>query len=122
MTEPLTDLRIGPVCHGCTPIHVRDMLRRLGLRATHQRVVLGWLLLSRSQWQVNADMLFEQAKCSGVRVGRLTVYRTLKEFTRAGLLREIRSDDPMTDFDWTVRKHPHVSPKDSRRWTVGPRP
>ena len=84
---------------GC-PVHeLRTKLREAGLRPTRQRVALGWLLFAKGDRHITAEMLFEEATGSRVRISLATVYNTLHQFTEAGLLREIAVEGPKTYFD-----------------------
>src|SRR5689334_2400745 len=64
-------------------------LRRAGLRPTRQRVALATLLFCSGDRHVTAELLHEEAVRAGERVSLATVYNTLHQFKRAGLLREI---------------------------------
>ena len=66
-------------------------LRRAGLRPTRQRLALGELLFGAEDRHVTAEMLHAEAVSMGERVSLATVYNTLHQFRRAGLLREIES-------------------------------
>ena len=52
-------------------------------------------------------MLAREAKLSGIRVSLATVYNTLHQFTRAGLLRRINVDSVRTWFDTNTTVHHH---------------
>jgi Fur family iron response transcriptional regulator len=62
------------------------MLRGAGLRPTRQRVALAGLLFSEGDRHVSAETVFEEAITARVSVSLATVYNTLNQFTRAGLL------------------------------------
>ena len=92
---------------GC-PVHeLRTRLRQAGLRPTRQRVALGWLLFAKGDRHITAEMLFEEATGSRVRISLATVYNTLHQFTEAGLLREIAVEGPKTYFDTKTSDHHH---------------
>jgi Fur family iron response transcriptional regulator len=92
---------------GC-PVHeLRARLREAGLRPTRQRVALGWLLFAKGDRHITAEMLFEEAASSRVRISLATVYNTLHQFTQAGLLREIAVDGSRTYFDTNMSNHHH---------------
>ena len=75
--------------NGCPWHHVRAMLRKVGLRPTRQRMELGWLLFSKGDRHLTAEMLFEEASSARVPVSLATVYNTLNQFTDVGLLRQV---------------------------------
>jgi Fur family iron response transcriptional regulator len=92
---------------GC-PVHeLRSRLREAGLRPTRQRVALGWLLFAKGDRHITAEMLYEEATGSRVRISLATVYNTLHQFTEAGLLREIAVDGSKTYFDTNMSEHHH---------------
>jgi Fur family iron response transcriptional regulator len=66
------------------------MLRDVGLRPTRQRMALGWMLFSRGNRHVTAEMLYEEANKAKVPMSLATIYNTLQQFTYVGLLRQIR--------------------------------
>jgi Fur family transcriptional regulator, iron response regulator len=84
-----------------------DLLRRAGLKPTRQRVILGELLFSRGDRHVTADMLYAEARDANAPVSLATVYNTLNQFTRAGLLRRIGADGSRSFFDTNTTDHPH---------------
>ncbi len=80
---------------------------KAGLRPTRQRVALGWLLFAKGDRHITAEMLYEEATGSRVRISLATVYNTLHQFTEAGLLREIAVEGPKTYFDTNTSAHHH---------------
>jgi Fur family iron response transcriptional regulator len=83
------------------------MLEAAGLRPTRQRIALATLLFGSGDRHVNAEMLHEEAVRSGVRVSLATVYNTLHQFVRAGLLREIAIGGQRAYFDTNTSNHNH---------------
>jgi Fur family iron response transcriptional regulator len=83
------------------------LLRRAGLRPTRQRVALAALLFGNGDRHVTAEMLHEEAVRAGVRVSLATVYNTLHQFKRAGLLREIAIGGQRAYFDTNTSNHNH---------------
>jgi len=92
---------------GCPVSHVRDRLRRGGLRPTRQRLSLGWLLFGKGDRHVTAEMLLEEARQARINVTVATVYNTLNQFTAAGMLRQIAVDGRRTYFDTNTSDHNH---------------
>jgi Fur family iron response transcriptional regulator len=92
---------------GCPVSQVRERLRRAGLRPTLQRVSLGWLLFGKGDRHVTAEMLFEEARKARIPVSLATVYNTLKQFTEAGLVRQIAADGRKSYFDTDLTDHHH---------------
>ena len=92
---------------GCPWHDVRAMLRKVGLRPTRQRMELGWLLFSKGDRHLTAEMLFEEASNARVPVSLATVYNTLNQFTDVGLLRQVAVDGSKTYFDTNTSDHYH---------------
>jgi len=88
-------------------VTIARRLEGAGLRPTRQRVSLAALLFGSGDRHVNAEMLHEEAVRSGVRVSLATVYNTLHQFVRAGLLREIAIGGQRAYFDTNTSNHNH---------------
>ena len=91
----------------CPVNRMRDALRARGLRPTRQRMLLGWMLFGRGDRHVSAESLYEEA----IRVDRAlslaTVYNTLRQFTEAGMLRQVHMSAGRAYFDTNVGEHHH---------------
>ena len=92
-------------CEGIDEIAER--LRAAGLRPTRQRLVLGQLLFAEGDRHVTAEALHAEALTIGERVSLATVYNTLHQFKRAGLLRELAIDGARAYFDTNTSNHNH---------------
>jgi Fur family iron response transcriptional regulator len=88
-------------------VDVSKLLRRAGLRPTRQRVALAVLLVGSGDRHVTAEMLHEEAVRSGERLSLATVYNTLHQFQRAGLLREIAIGGQRAYFYTNISNHNH---------------
>ncbi|MDX2257395.1 MAG: Fur family transcriptional regulator [Hyphomicrobiaceae bacterium] len=86
---------------------VEALLRRAGLRPTRQRLALGQLLFGGADRHVSAELLHGEATALGEHVSLATVYNTLHQFKRAGLLRELAIDSSRTYFDTNTSNHNH---------------
>jgi Fur family iron response transcriptional regulator len=84
-----------------------QLLRQAGLRPTRQRVALANLLFGNGDRHVTAEILHEEAVRAGERVSLATVYNTLHQFQRAGLLREIAIGGQRAYFDTNTSNHNH---------------
>lgn len=82
-------------------------LRHAGLRPTRQRVSLARILFNVGDRHVTAEELHEEAVVARVPVSLATVYNTLNQFTRAGLLREVAVEGAKTYFDTNTSNHYH---------------
>ena len=87
--------------------HAVGRLRATGLRPTRQRLALARLLLNGVDRHVTAETLHSEAMTHGMRVSLATVYNTLHQFTRAGLLRQVTVDASRTYFDTNTSDHQH---------------
>jgi Fur family transcriptional regulator, iron response regulator len=86
---------------------IGELVRRAGLRPTRQRIALAKLLFACGDRHVTAEMLHEEAVRAGQRVSLATVYNTLHQFKRAGLLREIAIGGQRAYFDTNTSNHNH---------------
>src|SRR5262249_47051112 len=84
---------------------IRVKLSSAGLRPIRQRLVLGHLLFTKGNRHVNAENLQEEALASRVSISLATIYNSLHQFTRAGLLREVAIDGSKTYFDTNMSDH-----------------
>lgn len=82
-------------------------LRAAGLRPTRQRLALGELLFANGDRHVTAELLHGEAVAAGERVSLATVYNTLHQFKRAGLLRELAIEGSKSYFDTNTSNHNH---------------
>ena len=99
--------KITPGMENC-PVHaLKRRLRAARLRPTRQRVALGWLLFGKGHRHVTAEMLFEEAQKVRSPVSMATIYNTLHQFTRSGLLREIAVEGSKAFFDTNPLPHAH---------------
>ncbi|QDS95869.1 Ferric uptake regulation protein [Roseimaritima multifibrata] len=87
-----------------------EFLRSRGLRNTTQRRLLVEQVFSRHE-HFDADGLMEQLPRKGEKdyVSRPTVYRTLKEFVDAGLLKSFQLDGrTVYEHDYGYPQHDHL--------------
>ncbi|MEO1543788.1 MAG: iron response transcriptional regulator IrrA [Pseudomonadota bacterium] len=82
-------------------------LRTAGLRPTRQRVALGDLLFAAGDRHVTADTASTWSCSAGECISLATVYNTLHQFKRAGLIREVAVDGSKTVFDTNTSNHNH---------------
>jgi Fur family iron response transcriptional regulator len=97
----------APAAEGRPFSQILDRLRGAGLRPTRQRMALAKLLFDGGDRHLTAEMLHADAQAANVRVSLATVYNTLHQFHRAGLLREIVVDSQRTYFDTNMSDHHH---------------
>lgn len=90
-----------------------QLLRQAGLRPTRQRMALGELLFRGEDRHVTAELLHAEATAVGHHVSLATVYNTLHQFKRAGLLRELAINGSRAYFDTNVSNHNHFFVEDN---------
>ena len=84
------------------------MLKARGLRTTRQRIALAKLLFdSGADRHVSAEQLHDEALNQSIRVSLATVYNTLHQFTKTGLLRELVVEPGRAYFDTNTTQHSH---------------
>jgi len=91
-----------------------DKLRRAKLRPTRQRLALARLLFDGGDRHVTAESLHTEALARKVRVSLATVYNTLHQFTRSGLLRQVMVDSTRSYFDTNTTHHHHFFCEESQ--------
>lgn len=86
---------------------VADVIKASGLRPTRQRLALGGLLFGGEDRHVTAEQLHAEVVALGEHVSLATVYNTLHQFCRAGLVRELAIDGSKAYFDTNTSNHNH---------------
>lgn len=86
---------------------VADIIKASGLRPTRQRLALGGLLFGGADRHVTAEQLHAEVVALGEHVSLATVYNTLHQFCRAGLVRELAIDGSKAYFDTNTSNHNH---------------
>lgn len=89
------------------PLSTPELLRKAGLRPTRQRMTLGKLLFDGGDRHVTAEQLHAEVAGLGEHVSLATVYNTLHQFKRAGLLRELAIEGSKAYFDTNTSNHNH---------------
>jgi|SRR5262245_26761989 Fur family iron response transcriptional regulator len=107
MRTPMTNSTPGPHKDSKSSKGVAQILRRAGLRPTRQRLALGSLLFEGEDRHVTAESLHADAIAAGQHVSLATVYNTLHQFKRAGLLRELAINGAKAYFDTNTSNHNH---------------
>lgn len=97
----------APAATGCPISSLKGKLRAAGLRPTRQRVMLGWMLFAKGHRHVSAEALFEEATQARASLSLATVYNTLRQFTDAGLIRQVHMGAGKAYFDTNTGEHHH---------------
>lgn len=88
------------------------LLQAAGLRPTRQRLALAaWLFDGRSR-HITAEAYRAAALKMRAPISLATVYNSLKNFTDAGLLRQVALDNGQIFFDTNTSPHHHVFHED----------
>jgi len=98
-------------CGGCESFC--KILREAGLRPTRQRMALAELMFGKGDRHISAEVLYGEAKHAGYSLSLATVYNTLQQFSRAGLLKAISIDSSRTYFDTNTGDHHHFFVEDT---------
>jgi len=86
---------------------LKARLSGCGLRPTRKRVALADLAFADGDRHWTAEGLYASATRAGLGVSLATVYNTLNQFARAGLVRPISMDAGRTFFDTNTSAHHH---------------
>ena len=99
--------RDAPAAVGCPMSTIKSKLRDAGLRPTRQRIMLGWMLFAKGHRHVSAESLFEEAARARASLSLATVYNTLRQFSEAGLIRQVHVGAGKAYFDTNTGEHHH---------------
>ena len=99
----------GPV----TDNVIRRRLEAAGVRPTRQRVDLGRTIFGADDRHFTAEMIYEETRSIRFAPTRGTIYNTLNEFARCGLLREIALYDAKLWYDTKTGPHFHFYSEDT---------
>ena len=84
------------------------LLRRLGFRATPQRVAI-LALIREKDWHFTATQLHQKLRARGVKMGLGTVYGCLNELLARDYIREVRGIGTAEKwYDSNTRPHHHI--------------
>lgn len=87
---------------------LRDRLSQAGIRPTAQRLAIAARLWGGASCRhVSAEELHQEIQEAGEVASLATVYNTLHQFTRAGLLREVSLSGGRACFDTNLEPHFH---------------
>lgn len=84
-----------------------EKLLKAGLRPTRQRLLLAQILFDGTPKHVTAEQVMAIVRKRRGQVSLATVYNTLNQFTKAGLLREVSVDSTKAYFDTVLCEHHH---------------
>ena len=79
-----------------------------GIRPTKQRMILIKLLFENPDRHISADELYEEVKKEDRKISLATIYNTLKQFTKVGLLKELVVDQNKSIYCTNHDPHYHL--------------
>ena len=79
-----------------------------GLRPTKQRMVLAKLLFEKGKRHVSAEELYDEVRKEDRKISLATVYNTLKQFTKLGIIKEIVVDQNKSLYCNDYKSHYHL--------------
>lgn len=91
---------------------IRRKLDAAGVRPTRQRIDLGRVIFSGGDWHFTAEMIYNETRTIRFAPTLGTIYNTLNEFARCGLLREIAIYDAKLWYDTKTGPHFHFYRED----------
>jgi len=92
---------------------IRRRLEAAGVRPTRQRVDLGRAIFTAGDRHFTAEMLYQETRSIRFAPTLGTIYNTLNEFARCGLLREIAIYDAKLWYDTKTGPHFHFYREDT---------
>ena len=92
---------------------IRRKLEAAGVRPTRQRVDLGRVIFAGGDWHFTAETIYNETRTVRFAPTLGTIYNTLNEFARCGLLREIAIYDAKLWYDTKTGPHFHFYREDS---------
>ena len=78
------------------------------IRPTKQRRILAKILFDKEPRHVSADNLFIEIKKEDRKISLATIYNTLKQFTKLGIIREIVVDQNKSLYCTNKKSHYHL--------------
>ena len=106
------DMRVNPQ-EQALDAFVRRKIEAAGVRPTRQRLELGRVIFSREDWHFTAETIYCQTRTIRFAPTLGTIYNTLSEFARCGLLREIAVYDAKLWYGTNTGCHYHYYCEDS---------
>ena len=79
-----------------------------GVRPTKQRMVLAKLLFEKGKRHVSAEDLYLEVRKEDRRISLATVYNTLKQFTKLGIIKEVVVDQNKSLYCNNYESHYHL--------------
>ena len=86
-----------------------------GIRPTKQRMILAKLLFEKVYRHISAEELYEEVKKDNRKISLATIYNSLKQFRKIGLLKELVIDQNKSIYCTNHDAHYHLLIEDENR-------
>ena len=86
-----------------------------GIRPTKQRMILAKLLFEKGDRHISAEELYEEVKKDNRKISLATIYNSLKQFRKIGLLKELVIDQNKSIYCTNHDAHYHLLIEDENR-------
>ncbi len=96
-----------------TDAFLRRKLEAAGVRTTRQRIDLARAIFGGGDWHFTAEQIYQRTRTIRFAPTLGTIYNTLNEFARCGLLREIAIYDAKLWYDTKTGPHFHFYREDT---------
>jgi len=87
---------------------VSRKLNEHNIRPTKQRMTLAKLLFEKGKRHISAEELYSEVKEDHRKISLATVYNTLKQFTKLGLVKEVVVDQNKSHYCTNTQSHYHL--------------
>ena len=94
---------------------IKDFLRKNSLRPTKQRVIIANYLFDGEDKHVTAERLSNQLLKMKAGISLATVYNTLHDFYKKGLLKKLMINSERIYFDTNIEHHHHFYSKKEKK-------
>ncbi len=98
---------------------IAQLLRRHGLKPTHQRMEIAQVLFTRHE-HLSADQILSLVNTRYAEASKATVYNTLKLFLKKNMIRELVVDPTRIVYDPNTEPHHHLYDVSTGRLTDVP--
>ena len=87
---------------------VSRKLNENNIRPTKQRMTLAKLLFEKGKRHISAEELYSEVKEDHRKISLATVYNTLRQFTKLGLVKEVVVDQNKSHYCTNTQSHYHL--------------
>lgn len=99
--------------------NLSDFLLTYGIRPTRQRLDISLFLFDGTSKHVTAEQLLVAARENKVKVSLATIYNSLRQFVKAGMLKEVSFGRSPTFFDTNTSRHHHFFDEENTKlWDI----